>query len=235
MDERRYDEIRRGLRAVQEEIAAAAEAAGRSPDDISLVVVTKTWPSSDTRILHALGVRDVAENRQQDLERKVVELPDLDLTWHFIGQIQSNKAAGVGARSDVVHSVDSIKVATRLARAGAQRDREIGCFVQVSLDPGPARSGRGGVSGDDVDAVAQAVESSDALCLLGVMGVAPLGGDARAAYRELADLSARLRTVHPLATGISAGMSGDFTLAIEAGATHVRVGSAVLGERPSLR
>jgi uncharacterized pyridoxal phosphate-containing UPF0001 family protein len=162
-------------------------------------------------------------------------VPDLDLTWHFIGQIQSNKAAGIAARSDVVHSVDSVKVATRLARAAAQRDRVIGCFVQVSLDPEPARYGRGGVAFDDVGDVADAVSSGEALRLLGVMGVAPLGGDAHAAYRELAAASTRLQTAHPGASAISAGMSADFAIAIRAGATHVRVGSAVLGERPSLR
>jgi pyridoxal phosphate enzyme (YggS family) len=235
MDEQRVAEIRRRLSIVSQQVTAAAEAAGRSPDDVTLVVVTKTWPSSDTRILHHLGVRDVAENRQQDLERKALELPDLDLTWHFIGQIQSNKAAGIAARSDVVHSVDSVKVATRLGRAAAHDDRDIGCFVQVSLDPESARSGRGGVTADAVDAVAEAVASGERLRLLGVMGVAPLECDARTAYRELAAVSARLQNVHREASSISAGMSADFTTAIGAGATHVRVGSAVLGERPPLR
>jgi pyridoxal phosphate enzyme (YggS family) len=235
MGDHRVAEIRRRLGIVSQQVTAAAEAAGRSPDDVTLVVVTKTWPSSDTRILHRLGVRDVAENRQQDLERKALELPDLDLTWHFIGQIQSNKAAGIAARSDIVHSVDSVKVATRLARAAAHHGRDIRCFVQVSLDPESARSGRGGVTGDAVDAVAEAVASGERLHLLGVMGVAPLGGDARTAYRELAAASARLQNVHREASSISAGMSADFTTAIGAGATHVRVGSAVLGERPPLR
>ncbi len=198
--------------------------------------MTKTWPSSDTRILHRLGVRDVAENRQQDLERKALELPDLDLTWHFIGQIQSNKAAGIAARSDVVHSVDSVKVATRLARAAAHDGRDIRL-----LRPGEPRSRQAPapdavvLTADAVDAVAEAVASGERLRLLGVMGVAPLGGDARTAYRELAAASARLQNVHREASSISAGMSADFTTAIGAGATHVRVGSAVLGERPPLR
>jgi pyridoxal phosphate enzyme (YggS family) len=235
MAEHRHQQLAQSLAAVREQVAAAAEAAGRAPRDVCLVVVTKTWPSSDTRILHALGVRDVAENRQQDAERKTAELTDLDLVWHFIGQIQSNKAAKIAATSNVVHSVDSVKVASRLAAGAEQHERVLDCFVQVSLDPEAGRTGRGGVAGADLGAVAAAVASAPALRLRGVMGVAPLHGDAPAAYARLARESARLRTVHPLATAISAGMSGDFSVAIRAGATHVRVGSAVLGERPSLR
>jgi PLP dependent protein len=236
MADERSTQVGRRLAAVREQVAAAATAAGRSPDAVCLVVVTKTWPSSDTRILHALGVRDVGENRQQDLERKVAELADLDdLTWHFIGQIQSNKAAKIAAGSDVVHSVDSVKVARRLGEAAQRYERVLDCFIQVSLDPEPARSGRGGVTGADLEAVAAAVGSAPALRLMGVMGVAPLHGDADAAYSELAAASARLRGLDPAATAISAGMSADFSLAVRAGATHVRVGSAVLGERPSLR
>jgi PLP dependent protein len=235
MDEPRHSELESRLARVRQQMAHAAAASGRSPRDVCLVLVTKTWPASDTRILYDLGVRDVAENRLQDAERKVLELQDLDLAWHFIGQIQSNKAARIAALSDVVHSVDSVKIAARLAAAAQQRQRALDCFVQVSLDPEPVRTGRGGVTGAEVLAVAEAVASRPGLRLLGVMGVAPLGGDARAAYAELSRVSAELCAEHPQATAVSAGMSGDFTLAIEAGATHVRVGSAVLGERPPLR
>jgi pyridoxal phosphate enzyme (YggS family) len=235
MDEPRPRELERRLTRVREQVVEAAAAAGRSPGDVCLVLVTKTWPTSDTRILYDLGVRDVAENRLQDTERKVLELQDLDLTWHFIGQIQSNKAARIAAQSDVVHSVDSERIAARLAAAAQQRQRRVDCFVQVSLDPAPVRTGRGGVTGAGVLDVAEAIASQPSLRLLGVMGVAPLGGDARAAYAELSRVSAALRADHPGAAAVSAGMSGDFALAIEAGATHVRVGSAVLGERPPLR
>ncbi len=220
---------------MQHQIASAAQDSGRSYDDVVLVVVTKTWPTSDVRILHDLGVRDIAENRHQDAEHKAHELADLDLWWHFIGQIQSNKAARIATYADVVHSVDSVRVAARLAAAAQQHQRLIDCFVQVNLDPEMARGGRGGVTGDDLDAVARAVEESDGLRLRGVMGVAPLHGDADTSYRMLARTSRHLRTAHPGATGVSAGMSGDFPAAIRAGATHVRVGSAVLGQRPVLR
>lgn len=235
MAETRRGELERGLRSVEEQIAAAAEAAGRAPDDVVLVVVTKTWPTSDIRLLHELGVRDVGENRHQDAEEKAGELADLDLTWHFIGQIQSNKAARIAAYADVVHSIDSVRVAGRLAAGAEQSDRSLDCFVQVSLDSGGDRAGRGGAAEGELDDVAEAVDAAAALHLRGVMGVAPLGGDAAAAYQRLALLSQRLTARHGCAISISAGMSGDFSDAIRAGATHVRVGSAVLGQRPALR
>lgn len=235
MPETRRSELERSLRGVQQRIASAADAAGRSSDDVTLVVVTKTWPTSDVRILYDLGVRHVGENRHQDAEPKVLELADLDLTWHFVGQVQSNKAARIAAYADVVHSVDSERVATRLGDAARQQQRRVDCFIQVSLASGPQLSGRGGVSADGVEVVADAIDQSDALRLRGVMGVAPLSGDPRAAYAELARISATLRTSHPGAADISGGMSGDFVPAIGEGATHVRVGSAVLGERPALR
>ena len=235
MPETRRGELERSLRGVQQRIASAADAAGRSPDDVTLIVVTKTWPTSDVRILYDLGVRHVVENRHQDAEPKALELTDLGLSWHFVGQVQSNKAARIATYADAVHSVDSVRVATRLGDAARQQRRRVDCFIQVSLDSGPPLSGRGGVDADGVEAVANAVDQSDALRLRGVMGVAPLRGDPRAAYAELARISATLRTSHPGASAISGGMSGDFVAAIGEGATHVRVGSAVLGERPALR
>ena len=235
MAESRTAELGRRLRAVQNQIDDAARRGGRSAADIVLVVVTKTWPTSDIAILHDLGVRDVGENRHQDAEAKAAELSGLDLTWHFIGQVQSNKAARIAGYADVVHSVDSVKVATRLAAGARSASREVECFVQVSLDEESAAAGRGGVSPDRVGDIAAALHAAASVRLRGVMGVAPLGGDADAAYRRLAETGRRLRELYPAATGMSAGMSGDLAAAISAGATHVRVGSAVLGERPPLR
>jgi PLP dependent protein len=231
----RATEIADGLAAVESAIAEAARSAGRSRADIVLVVVTKTWPETDIRVLHRLGVRDVGENRHPEAEEKATALADLDLTWHFIGQIQSNKAPRIAAYSDVVHSVDSVRLAQRLNAGAHGRERVVDCFVQVNLDPDDGRArGRGGVAADEVAAVADAIEDAEALRLRGVMGIAPLGGDASAAYERLAAVSDRLRADHPGATAVSAGMTGDFVEAIKAGATHVRVGSAILGERPPL-
>jgi PLP dependent protein len=235
-DAARSAEIEARLAAVDARIAEAATSVGRRRDDIVLVVVTKTWPESDVRALHALGVRDVGENRHPEAEDKALAVADLDLTWHFIGQIQSNKAPRIAAYSDVVHSVDSVRLAQRLNAGAHGRGRIVDCFVQVSLDPDDAAArGRGGVTAASLGDIADAIENAEALRLRGVMGIAPLGGDAAAAYERLAAVSERLRADHPGATAISAGMTGDFVEAIKAGATHVRVGSAILGERPPLR
>jgi pyridoxal phosphate enzyme (YggS family) len=232
----RAAEIAERLAAVDATIAEAASAVGRRREDVVLVVVTKTWPQSDVRILHELGVRDVGENRHPEAETKALALGDLGLTWHFIGQIQSNKAPRIAAYSDVVHSVDSIRLAQRLNAGAHGQGRVVDCFVQVSLDPEAEHArGRGGAASNDVSEVAHAIDDAEVLRLRGVMGVAPLGGDAAAAYGRLAAVSARLRADFPEATAISAGMTADFVEAIKAGATHVRVGSAILGERPPLR
>lgn len=232
--EQRREELAGRLAAVRAEIAAAAEAAGRAAEDVTLIVVTKTWPASDIRILADLGVADVGENRHPEAEDKARELSDLGLTWHFIGQIQSNKAARIAGYADVVHSVDSVRLAGRLDVGAQHHDRRIDCLVQVSLDPQEASAGRGGAAPDLAGEVAAAINGSERLRFAGVMGVAPLGGDADTAYRSLVAMQRRLLVDFPGALVVSGGMSGDFAAAIAAGATHVRVGSAVLGERPLL-
>ena len=234
MSERR-DELARGLESVQQRIASACAAAGRSADDVTLVVVTKFFPASDVRLLHGLGVREVAENRHQEAVAKRQECADLDLTWHFVGGLQSNKAAAVGGWADVVHSVDRAKLLTGLSRAAHERARVIDVLLQVSLDPPGTGDGRSGVAPESVAALAEAVQEAEGLTLRGVMGVAPLGGDPVEAFALLGRVAGDVRAVEPAATWVSAGMSGDLEAAVEAGATHVRVGSAVLGNRPSRR
>ncbi len=231
----RTQELRSRLAAVRAGIAAAAEAAGRDPTDVTLVVVTKTWPTSDIRRLLDLGVVDIAENRHQEAERKAAELADLGIRWHFVGQVQSNKAARIAAYADVVHSVDSVRVAQRLNSGAHRHDRRVDCLVQVSLDGDVRHDGRGGAAARAVAEIADAIAGAGLLRLVGVMGVAPLGADPRPAYEKLASISKEIQAVHGQATWVSAGMSGDFAAAISAGATHVRVGSAILGERPALR
>lgn len=234
-DERRA-ELADGLRAVRTRIAAAAEQAGRQPDEITLVVVTKTWPADDVVALSDLGVGDVAENKHQEAEPKRNDTVDAapGLRWHFVGQIQSNKAAHIAAYADVVHSVASAKVARRLDKGAGDHGRRVGCFVQVNLDEGAGTPGRGGVEPDDVADVAQAIEQAGHLDLMGVMGVAPLGRPPEPAYARLAACRDALTETCPRARGLSAGMSDDFEWGIAAGATHVRVGSAILGRRPPL-
>lgn len=230
----REDEIRDGLHRVRERIAAAAAEADRDPAEISLIVVTKFFPASDVRILAGLGVTDVGENRHQEAEAKTAELADLPLSWHFIGNLQSNKASAVAQYADVVQSVDRTKLLSGLTKGVHQRDRTLDCLVQVDLEDDP-RPGRGGVAPAGLAALADAVRAAEGLRLRGLMAVAPLDADPATAFSRLADLALDVRRQHPDATWLSAGMSADLEQAVKAGATHVRVGSAVLGERPSNR
>jgi PLP dependent protein len=230
----RRDELAANLETVRARIAAACADAGRAADDVRLVVVTKFFPASDVRLLADLGVTDVGENRHQEAEAKAAECADLGLTWHFIGGLQSNKAAAVAAYADVVESVDRAKLVAPLAKGAHQRSHEVDVLLQVSLDP-PDREGRAGADPADVTALARAVEESEMLRLRGLMAVAPLGEDPRPAFERLAAIHRELLAEHPGATWLSAGMSGDLEHAVHAGATHVRVGSAVLGSRPQFK
>lgn len=230
----RREELRAHLAAVRERIARAAEAAGRDPADLALVVVTKFFPASDVRLLADLGVSDVGENRHQEAEAKVAACADLSLRWHFIGGLQSNKAAAVARYADVVESVDRASLVSRLDRGAAETAREVDVLIQVSLDP-PGRDHRAGVVPDDLEALAARVEAAPHLSLRGLMAVAPLGEDPAEAFGRLAAIRSGFLDQHPSATRLSAGMSGDLEAAIAAGATHVRVGSAVLGSRPSVQ
>jgi pyridoxal phosphate enzyme (YggS family) len=230
----RRDEIERGLDTVHRRIASACTDAGRAPDDVRLVVVTKFFPASDVRILAQLGVTDVGENRHQEAEAKAAECADLDLQWHFIGGLQSNKAAAVASYADVVHSLDRPKLVSGLARGAQERGRDLEVLVQVSLDP-PDAAGRAGLDPADVPALVERVLDADGLVLRGVMGVAPLGGDPAEAFARLAETGAVVRSLAPEATWVSAGMSGDLEQAVRHGATHLRIGSAVLGPRPAVK
>jgi pyridoxal phosphate enzyme (YggS family) len=227
----RRDELAANLDAVGRRIEAAASAAGRDAAEVTLVAVTKFFPASDVRLLAELGVTDVGENRHQEAQEKAAACADLDLRWHFIGGLQSNKAAAVATYSDVVESVDRVKLVSPLDRGAHERSHEVDVLLQVSLDP-PGREGRSGADADDLDVLAAAVDRAGMLRLRGLMGVAPLGEDPVAAYARLADIHRELLAARPEATWLSAGMSGDLEAAVAAGATHVRLGTAVLGPRP---
>lgn len=216
------------LAAVDARIADAARAAGRDPAAITRIVVTKFHPVSLITDLHALGVRDVGENRQQELTAKRDEIGTLDgLRWHFIGQAQTNKARAVRAASDAVHSVDRVRIADALDAAGAGDVLDV--LLQVNLTDDP---GRGGVAPGDVESLAAHVLSLPSLCVRGVMAVAPLEEEPARAFERLRASADDLRRVAPDATWISAGMTGDFPEAIAMGATHLRIGSAITGPRP---
>ena len=241
-DDHRLRALADGLARTRARIEAACQSAGRDPAEVHLIVVTKTWPTSDVLALAELGVADVGENKAGELRTKRDECADTvagtSLTWHFIGQIQSNKAREIARCADVVHAVDRPKLLTGLAR-GAQERSEAGaiarlaCLVQVSLDPEPS-PGRGGATPEQALALADQIAGTEGLTLRGVMGVAPLGGDPQEAFTTLREVADRVAAAHPGADWMSAGMSGDLEQAVAAGATHLRVGSAILGSRPPL-
>lgn len=230
----RQSEIAAGLAAVHGRIEAACGVAGRSPRDVGLVVVTKFFPASDVRLLAALGVTDVGENRHQEAEAKHAACADLGLAWHFIGGLQTNKAAAVARYADLVESVDRPELLPRLARGAAERGRPLDVLLQVSLDA-PHTERRSGVAPEALASLAEQTTAHPELVLRGLMAVAPLGEDPARAFARLAEIRTAFLAHHPEATRLSAGMSGDLEQAIAAGATHVRVGSAVLGSRPAVQ
>lgn len=232
----REQELAARLATVRDRISAACTDARRPVEDVTLVVVTKFFPAADVARLARIGVTDVGENRHQEAMAKFAEVdPEVrpQVSVHFIGQIQSNKAAAVSRYADVVQSVDRAKVARALARAGSEREKPLEVTLQVDLQGTDA--GRGGVRPADLADLADEVAALEGLRLRGLMAVAPLGEDPSRAFERLAQLHDELRQNHPDATWLSAGMSGDLEQAIAAGATHLRVGSAILGSRPVQR
>jgi PLP dependent protein len=236
----RSAELAAGIARVRGRIAAACAAVGRDPADVTLVAVTKTYPVDDVLRLVDLGVHDIGENRDQEAVPKAaaVAAAGVLVRWHFVGQLQRNKCRSVVRYADLVHSVDGVRLAHTLAEAARRyRDRPLDVLVQVSIDGDPERGGAAVDEGGDrdLDRVAEAVAAADSLRLRGVMAVAPLTWDPDAAFARLADLAGRVRAAEPGAMLVSAGMSEDLEAAIAHGATHVRVGSALLGKRPPLR
>lgn len=236
--EQRRAELAESLAEVRERLAEACRAAGRSPEEVELLAVTKTFPASDVALLSDLGLSAFAENREQEARGKVGEFaelrPQASVRWHMVGQLQRNKARAVARWADVVESVDSERLAEALARATANalesgdRERPLDVLVQVSLD---GSTGRGGCAPEDVPRLAEMIAGTSELRLRGVMAVAPLGGDAAVAFNTLSLISERLRVDHPEAVDVSAGMSGDLESAVAHGSTRVRVGTALLGGR----
>lgn len=213
------------LRKLQGDIREGAQEAGRAPEDITAIIVTKFHPASMVRELAALGVRDFGESRHQEARDKVAEVSDESLLWHFVGQVQGKKARQIAAYSHVIHSVDRESLVNSLGST----ERTTGCFLQINLTDDPSR---GGVALDALGPLAEHALSTPGIRLLGVMAVAPLGEDPRRAFSRVRLASDTLRSVAPDAKYISAGMSSDYREAILEGATHLRIGTAITGNRP---
>lgn len=220
------------LAAVRARLDAAARRAGRDPADVRLVAVSKLHPAADIRAMAAAGQRAYGESREQDLRAKRAELADLpELAWHFLGRLQTNKAKAVARQADLVHSLDREALVAPLAQGASERARPLPVLLQVSLDPVPGEGGRGGCPPAGLERLAELVATEPALELGGVMAVADPGSSARPQFDRLVALATDLRRTQPAAAEISAGMSADLEDAVAAGATLVRVGTALFGPR----
>ena len=232
----RRAELRDNLAAVRSRIDEGCRAAGRSGQEITLIAVTKFFPVTDAALLAELGVTDLGENRDQDASVKAAELAGLTsiaVRWHFLGRLQTNKARSVARYADLVHSVDRQPLADALEDGARRAERPaLDVLVQLSLDDAETAAGRGGGAADELLRLADRIAGSDVLRLTGIMAIAPLGGDADQAFSRLAEVAQRLRAAHPAAAIVSAGMSDDLEAALRHGATHVRIGTALLGRRP---
>ena len=222
----RVDEISGNLEKVKEQIKLAAASANRLSEEITLVAVTKTFPVSDIEILYSLGIRDFGENRDQEASAKVGLLPK-DVRWHFQGQIQSNKLKSITSWASFIHSVDQLKYAQMISDYSAGNEKPI--FMQVSLDKPP--QSRSGVNPSELLELAGAISELPGIRLQGLMAVAPVNSPAEQAFAELEDIRSDFLSTFPDAKSLSIGMSGDYQIAIKYGATHIRIGSSILGIR----
>lgn len=208
-----------------------AEVRSRIPSKVTLIVVTKTFPVSDVEILYRLGERNFGENRDSEGNEKSQQLPD-DAIWHFQGAIQSNKLRSIVGWSDYIHSLDNLTHATKISTLAREFNKRQNCFIQINLDPEKDKdSQRSGISLSELPAFAESIATMTGITAVGVMGVGPLNVDPRPAFAQLEKASQALQKTIPGATFISGGMSGDFEIAMDYGATHVRIGSSILGSR----
>lgn len=214
---------------IRERIDKAARKSGRVGEDIVAIAVTKTFPPQDVRVLQELGFREFGENRVAELQAKAAEDYEGAVTWHMLGQLQTNKVNHAVRAANFVHSCDRLRLVNALQRAASNQEKRVGVLIQVRLDEDPAR---GGIEPDEVPALAEAVARAEMLDLKGIMAMAPLEGDPARAFERVQEVSQRLVSDHAHANWISAGMSNDFEIAIAHGATHVRLGRGLLGTRP---
>lgn len=222
-------ELTNNLTEVNQRINIAAKKVSRSVDEITLITVTKTFPTSDIEILYQIGLRDFGENRDQEASKKITNLPK-DIRWHFQGQIQSNKLKSITSWASCIHSVDQLRYAQLISQLIG--DAKMPIFIQVSLDK--TSKNRAGVEPDELIKMATQVSELPGISLQGLMAVAPLDMAAELAFTKLAKIREVFLTSFPTAKSLSIGMSGDYETAIEYGATHIRIGSSILGNRASI-
>jgi pyridoxal phosphate enzyme (YggS family) len=234
----RERELARALASVKARLTRAAEAAGRDVEEIELLPITKFFPASDVLILHRLGCREFGESREQEASNKSAEVGGDEIRWHMVGRIQRNKARSIARWAYAAHSLDSAKVITALDRAVREatergsRAEPLRAYLQLSLDGDVSRGGVDIGHRDEVDELCAAIAGADGLELVGLMAIPPLGSDPDEAFARLQEEKDRVQRAYPAPLGLSAGMSGDLESAVKHGSTCVRVGTALMGQRP---
>jgi len=229
----RLSEIQSNLEIIQARIESACTVAGRDISEITLIAVTKTYPASDVDLLKQLGIENVGENRDQEASAKKLEVKS-EFKWHFIGQLQSNKAKSVVNYADLIHSVDRWSLAKEIQKSAQGKDKMQQVLIQVDLDQSGPDPTRGGIWPAELRELAQLINQASHLELKGLMSVAPLGEKPELAFARLKEIRVDFLKENPGAQILSAGMSDDLESAILHGATHLRIGSALLGERPKI-
>ena len=229
----RLSEIQSNLEIIQSRIESACTVAGRDISEITLIAVTKTYPASDVDLLKQLGIENVGENRDQEASAKKLEVKS-EFKWHFIGQLQSNKAKSVVNYADLIHSVDRWSLAKEIQKSAQGIDKMQQVLIQVDLDQSGPDPTRGGIWPAELRELAKLINQASHLELMGLMSVAPLGEKPELAFARLKEIRVDFLKENPGAQILSAGMSDDLESAILHGATHLRIGSALLGERPKI-
>jgi hypothetical protein len=243
-------ELADSLAALRSRLAEAAEGADRKLDEIQLLPITKFFPATDVAILSRLGCAAFGESRDQEAAAKVEEVARLldgrsgdgpaagGPQWHMVGTIQRNKARSLAGWAHTAHSVSSTRVVAALDRAVAgalsegRRKSPLRVYVQISLDGDVSRGGVDLSETGAVDEICAQIDAAESLELVGLMGIPPLDWEPDRAFALLQAEHHRVRRAHPAAAGLSAGMSDDLEIAVKHGSTCVRVGTALLGQRP---
>lgn len=227
----RTEELTRNLKGVRLEIEKACDLVEKDPREISLIAVTKNFPASDIRILYDLGVSDFGESKAQEFAKKYDEVSDIIATWHYIGQVQSNKIREIARMADVVHSISATSHVEKFNQAALANEKVLQLLIQINLDPDYPND-RGGVSEDEAEVLAREIHSLSHVTLGGLMFIASPKVDVKTAFLGFSEVVKGFKSRHPSATVVSAGMSSDISEAVSIGATHLRIGSKLLGNRP---
>jgi len=233
MTNSRLEEITENVSKVTNQIHEACKKVNRDPGEITLIAVTKTYPSSDVEILATLGIKDVGENKDQEASLKFEQVKS-QLNWHFVGQLQSNKVKSVVSYANLIHSLDRLSLVKEIQKQAQKINKIQSVLIQIDLDESGDDENRGGVSVADLNSLATQISQSSNLELKGLMSVAPLNSKPEIAFDRLRDIQSQFLRQFPNAQILSAGMSEDFEVAIAYGATHLRIGSGLLGERPQI-